>query len=433
MKKIPIVFIALSLMVAAPARAQLGETGGALPDLPTNAVQVVIGPAQKEPDPIAIPDPSCEGPGELCAMVAEVLRNDMMLSGFFNILKPKTFIADLKGEPLEAPKYADWFNVGAKYLIKTEVSSAGGGVDLKFRFFNVFDKTMVSVTPSTFNGIGRGDVRAKTHEFANALIFALTGTQGVFGTKITYAAKTGDWSKSIFVMEMDGHDAGAVISNKRINMFPSFAGGGVIYTSLAEGEDPQIFIGDKQLTQGNGKFRRADVGPNGQIAVSVDVGGGSDIWLMDKGGKLVKNLTGGNGDSLSPSWSPDGSQIAFVSNRGGGPQVYVMNADGSGQRRLTMAGAYNTTPDFGPDGLIVFAGMDDATSDIFTVDLSGNIRRLTQDQGFNKDPTWSPDGRYVAFVSSRDGGRIFIMTADGRYQFPVSQRPCGCATPSWAD
>lgn len=429
MKRLLALLLALPLLPRAAA-AQT-EPFGALPDLPNNAVQVVIGPAQKEPDPIAIPDARCDGGGEVCAMVGEVLRNDMMLSGFFNILKPKTFIAD-PAEPLEAPKYPDWFNVGAKYLVKAEVLGAGP-YTLKFRFFNVYDKTMVPVSPSTFTGVPRGEVRAKVHEFANALILALTGTPGVFGTRITYSAKTGDWSRSVFAMDMDGHNAGAIVSNENVNMFPSFAGGGVIYTSMADGEVPQVYVGKKQLTRGENKFRKADMGPGGQIAVSVDTGGGSDIWLMDGGGKLLKNLTHGEGDNVSPSWSPDGSQIAFVSSRSGGPQIYIMGADGSGQRRLTMAGAYNTNPDFGPDGTVVFAGMDDATSDIFTVDMSGNIRRITQDQGFNKDPTWSPDGRYIAFVSSRDGGRIFISTADGRYQFPVSQKPCGCSTPSWAD
>ena len=70
--------------------------------------------------------------------------------------------------------------------------------------------------------------------------------------------------------------------------------------------------------------------------------------------------------------------------------------------------------------------------DIFTVDLSGNLTRLTQDQGSNKDPTWSPDGRYVAFLSNREGGwKVWIMTDDGRYQFPISDSAGGYATPDW--
>ena len=96
-----------------------------------------------------------------------------------------------------------------------------------------------------------------------------------------------------------------------------------------------------------------------------------------------------------------------------------------------MAGAYNSTPDFGPDGLVVFAGMDGGHSDLFTVDMAGNIRRLTQGQGSNKDPIWSPDGRWIVFVSNRDGQRIWVMSADGRYQFPISKKPGSYSTPDW--
>jgi TolB protein len=172
------------------------------------------------------------------------------------------------------------------------------------------------------------------------------------------------------------------------------------------------------------------MGPSGVYAVSVDTGHTSDIWLLDASGKLTRNLTKGRGDNVSPSWSPDGRYITFVSSRSGTPQVHIMNSDGSGQRRLTMAGAYNSTPDFGPDGKIVFAGLDEGHSDLFTVDLAGNIERLTQGQGSNLDPVWSPDGRWIAYVSTRDGRRIWLMTADGRHQFPLT-RSMSCATPTW--
>lgn len=413
-------------IVAVGGAANAQDTG-ALPDLAA-PLEVVVGPAAKALDPIAVPDPVCEATGEVCATVADVLRRDLEISGFFKVLPTSSFIAS-KDEPISEPKWPDWFNVGAKYLVRARVTGSGA-IDLDFRVHNVHDKVTIAVDPQQFRDVERGDVRAKVHAFVNALIGVLTGEPGVFGTRIAYSAKTGAWTRGIFVMDMDGHGARAVVDDGRINAFPSFAGADLIYTTQGDGEDPRIVVGGKRI-ESDARFRKAVRSRTGALAVSVDTGDGSDIWRMDDEGNLTQNLTQGQGDNVSPSWSPDGTSIAFVSNRAGSPQIYVMAADGSGQRRLTMAGSYNATPDFGPGNRIAFAGLDSGTSDIFTVDLDGRIQRLTQNQGWNKDPTWSPDGRWLAFVSSREGGGIWLMSADGRWQFPLSRKPCACATPAW--
>src|SRR5205809_6914483 len=57
----------------------------------------------------------------------------------------------------------------------------------------------------------------------------------------------------------------------------------------------------------------------------------------------------------SPSWSPDGSKIAFGSGRSGNGDVYVMNANGTGVERLTNDAAIDAEPAWGPSGMIVFA------------------------------------------------------------------------------
>ena len=64
--------------------------------------------------------------------------------------------------------------------------------------------------------------------------------------------------------------------------------------------------------------------------------------------------------------------------------------------------------------------------------LEGSIDRLTQDQGDNEDPSWSPDGRYMVFASDREGGkRLWLMTADGQYQRPIT-RGSGYSSPVWS-
>src|SRR5438093_13225335 len=78
-----------------------------------------------------------------------------------------------------------------------------------------------------------------------------------------------------------------------------------------------------------------------------------DVWAIDADGTDLIRLTHCPGPDFDPSWSPDGTQIAFRSERSGQPEVWVMNADGTGQRQL----AAGLSPAWSPDGsLIAFSG-----------------------------------------------------------------------------
>ena len=72
---------------------------------------------------------------------------------------------------------------------------------------------------------------------------------------------------------------------------------------------------------------------------------------MNADGSSQVNLTNDPADDYTPSWSPDGTKVAFARWPGfGGGQIWVMNADGTGQVNLTNNSADNWLPSWSPDG-----------------------------------------------------------------------------------
>lgn len=114
--------------------------------------------------------------------------------------------------------------------------------------------------------------------------------------------------------------------------------------------------------------------------------------------RLIANFKGSNS---APAWSPDGNTIAVTLSRDGGSQLFLLNALGGEPRRLIQSGSIDTEPVFAPDGQSIYFVSDRGGSpQIYKVATTGQgIERVTFTGSYNISPTISPDGRWMAYIS----------------------------------
>ena len=147
-------------------------------------------------------------------------------------------------------------------------------------------------------------------------------------------------------------------------------------------------------------------------------------------------LEPGKGDNWYPSWSPKGDQIAFQSNRDGNFEIYTAAVDTGQVTRLTSNDRTDSMPNWSPDGgKIAFVSDQDGNGEIYVMNADGSNRvRLTDGPGEDTQPAWSPDGTRILFISTRDGnGEIYIMNADGSDQTRLTFTESSSEwTPRWA-
>jgi TolB protein len=137
------------------------------------------------------------------------------------------------------------------------------------------------------------------------------------------------------------------------------------------------------------------------------------VWVQDVTTGARRQLANFRGSNSAPAWSPDGSHLALTLSREGGSQLYLMSRDGASVKRLTTSQAIDTEPVFSPDGRqIYFVSDRGGAPQVYRMPAGGGAaERVTFNGGYNISPALSPDGRTLAYVT-RQGGAFKLSTLD---------------------
>ncbi|HKA18938.1 MAG TPA: winged helix-turn-helix domain-containing protein [Blastocatellia bacterium] len=242
------------------------------------------------------------------------------------------------------------------------------------------------------------------------------------GNKIAFSSNR-DGKHQIYAMNSDGSGLMRITHSTAADSEPSWSPDAkkIAYTSDRDGnKDIHVINADGTNDKSVAADPTNDMSPkwslDGRILFNSYREGQSAVYVMSGDGTNVTRLIRMRGGQAA--WSPDGSKLAFISPATEGYtgffplQVFVADSDGNNVRMLTKTGMSLFVPSWSSDGSTLAFVADNVTrNNIFQIGLDGrNFRRLSAGPKSDDRPAISPDGSKLAFQSNRAGNfEIYVM------------------------
>ena len=153
-----------------------------------------------------------------------------------------------------------------------------------------------------------------------------------------------------------------------------------------------------------------------RIAYVTKAGERFNLWVAEADGENAQSLFASPEPIISPAWSPNGAQVAYVSFESRKPVVYVQDVAQPRRRLLANFRGSNSAPAWAPDGRSLVVTLSrDGGSQLYRIDANGGEpRRLIESGSIDTEPLYSADGRSIYFVSDRGGApQIYRVAAGG--------------------
>ncbi|MDH4317184.1 MAG: protein TolB [Desulfobulbaceae bacterium] len=372
------------------------------------------------------------GSGTMGREMAELLSRALEFHGFAEVVDPLKYGGGTD---------ADWTGLGVDYVLMGRFETAGSGMMIEGKLFNVSKKEFLA-------GLRyRGSLKQQKDmvlRLCDAFVEQFTGNIGVSRTKIAYVSDRSGY-KEVYMSDVLGMEERQVTRHRNLVVSPRLSRDGryLAYSSYHAGNQ-NLYLTDlrqDKITTAISRRKGMNLAPawspdNKSMVVTMSQDGSPDLYLMSISGQIIRQLTKKAGINVSASWAPDGSKIVFVSDRSGSPQLYTMDMHSYDVQRLTFSGSENSEPSWSPTGdLIAFTGLVDGHYQLFTIDPAGKTgqTKLYSDWGDCESPSWSPDGKQLVFSRHHNGKKeLCVISRYGKNLRVFLERKGNLAYPQWS-
>ena len=373
--------------------------------------------------------------GEASALqkIAGIVQADLERSGQFKALSAGSTALD----EMSRPDWSAFRSQSAEALVAGSVTRlADGRYDVRARLWDVVKGQEKADFRDT---VLAPDLRLSAHRVADWVYQQLTGTPGVFATRISYVTKAAG-RYTLWIADSDGENAKSALSSPEPIISPSWSPSGtqLAYVSF-ESRKPVVYVhelasGQRRVVANfKGSNSAPTWAPDGRsLVATLSRDGGSQLYRVDLTGAEPRRLTQGS-INTEPVFSPDGTALYFVSDRGGSPQVYRMPAQGGPAERVTFAGSYNISPAISPDGRwLAYVSRGGAGFTLQLMDVnSGQVTALT-DTSADERPSFAANSRMIMYATVLRGQEALMTTSlDGRIRARLAGQGGDIREPHW--
>ncbi len=372
------------------------------------------------------------GEGKQAQSLSAVVSADLARTGLFRL------VSALKTphQPSEVA-FGDWAGTDALAIGSVE-QRPNGRLAVKF---HLLDTVKQSVLLGEEVSASSSQLRSIAHHIADMIYEKLTGTRGVFNTRIAYVNKS-DSSYRLVVADSDGYGEQTALSSNEPIMSPAWSpdGSHLAYVSFERRHAVvyvQSLLTGQRLLLANfpGSNSAPAWAPDGrQLAIVVSTEGSAQIYLIRGDGSGLRRISFSGAIDTEPCFSPDGQFLVFTSDQGGSPQIYRMAVEGKGPpERLTFGDGNNFSPRYSPDGKsVTFTHLVNGRFYIAVQDFVTGQMQILTDGGWEKRPSFAPNGKIILFANEAQGrGILSTVSSDGRVKQKMFPQAGDIREPIW--